>query len=542
MTRGTNVRMRRAAVLSVLLYWPAFTVAQTPEAAPAPAITPADTPDNARFLIGEFQVEGNSVFPPIEIELTLLPYLGENKTVADVEAARVALETRYRDQGFGSVLVDIPEQDIIDGVVKLRVIEGRVESLTVTGSRYFSLLGIRRQMQTLRVGGVPNMADVSAQVGNLNRRTPNRSITPLLRPGRTPGTIGVELRVKDEFPAHGRIEINDRYGANTSKTRLGLEVGYDNLWQRQHSALLQYQTSPEEPDEVEVWSGTYVARARDSDRVTVAYLVRSDSHTASVGDLNVIGQGRIFGLREIFPLSGTPSASQSISLGVDYKDFDETLELQGSDAQQTPIRYLNWSSSYTVTTRAETGMQRYNVGLNFGLRDVVNDPTQFDVKRDGGRPNYTVMRLGAEYTHWFENGMDLFYKFDSQLSDSPLISNEQFAAGGAETVRGYLESQELGDYGVIGTVEWRSPSIAKPISKHLRECRARVFASGASLNIRNPLPRQSEDAEIYSAGMGINLATSKRLDFSLDWAVPLKTSRDVEKGEDRFHASLELFF
>lgn len=533
-----------------MLHWTVDVVAQEPDPAPSAVPTPPDslesepaaTQNNARFPISEFQIDGNSVFQPIEIELTLLPFLGENKTVADVEAARVALETRYRDQGFGSVLVDIPEQDVVEGVVTLRVIEGRVESLTVTGSRYFSLLGIRRQMQTLRIGGVPNMADVSAQVGSMNRRTPNRSITPLLRPGRTPGTIGVELRVKDEFPAHGRIEITDRYGANTSKTRLGIEMGYDNLWQRQHSALLQYQTSPEDPDEVEVWSGTYVARARDTDRVTVVYLVRSDSNTASVGDLNVIGHGRILGLREILPLAGTSTASHSVSLGVDYKDFDETLELQGADAQKTPIRYLNWSGSYTVTTRGESALRRYNVGVNFGLRDVVNDPVQFDVKRDGGRPHYTVLRLGTEYTHWFESGMDLFFKLDSQLSDSPLISNEQFAAGGAETVRGYLESQELGDYGLIGTVEWRTPSAAKYISSNVRELRALVFASGASLNIRNPLPRQSEDAEIYSAGLGVNIAISKRLNSSLYWAVPLKTSRDVEEGEDRFHASLELFF
>lgn len=551
---GGRVRITLAAVFAATLPWPHPLMAQdAPPASnpdPAAAATPSPEPlaaqpapqSEARFLISEFRVEGNTVFSPIEIELTLLPFLGENKAVADIESARVALETRYRDQGFGSVLVDIPEQDILEGVVTLRVIEGRVESLTVSGSRYFSLLDIRRQMQSLRTGSVPNMTEVSAQVSHLNRRTPNRSVTPLLRPGRTPGTIGVELRVKDEFPAHARIEVNDRYGANTSKTRLNLEAGYDNLWQRLHSASLQYQTSPEEPDEVQVWSGTYVARARESDRVTVIYLVRSDSNTASIGDLNVLGKGRILGLREIIPFAGNSTASHSASLGVDYKDFDETLELQGADAQKTPLRYLNWSGGYTVTARADQGVHRYNLGVNFGLRDVVNDPKQFDVKRDGARANYTVLRLGAEYTHWFESGMDLFFKLDGQLSDSPLVSNEQFAAGGAETVRGYLESQELGDYGAIGTIEWRSPSAAQYVAQSLRELRALVFVSGAVLNIREPLPRQSEDAEIYSTGIGVRIATRKRMNAALDWAVPLKASRDIEDGEDRLHASLELVF
>src|SRR5690606_40821982 len=45
-----------------------------------------------------------------------------------------------------------------------------------------------------------------------------------------------------------------------------------------------------------------------------------------------------------------------------------------------------------------------------------------------------------------------------QVSGRPLISNEQFSIGGWDSVRGYYESQELGDDGVSGQFNLESPS------------------------------------------------------------------------------------
>jgi hemolysin activation/secretion protein len=38
----------------------------------------------------------------------LAPYLGPSQTVADVDAARAALELAYRDEGYPTVLVVVP--------------------------------------------------------------------------------------------------------------------------------------------------------------------------------------------------------------------------------------------------------------------------------------------------------------------------------------------------------------------------------------------------------------------------------------------------
>ena len=104
-------------------------------AASAPSVeTPPET-----FDIWEFQVEGNTLMPATDIERAVYPHLGPAKSIVEVTAAQQQLDALYHSRGFGTVLVDIPEQDVVGGVIQLRVTEASVGRINVTGSRYFSL-------------------------------------------------------------------------------------------------------------------------------------------------------------------------------------------------------------------------------------------------------------------------------------------------------------------------------------------------------------------------------------------------------------------
>lgn len=72
-----------------------------------------------------------------QLERTVYHFLGPNKSIDNVEAARAAVEDLYRTNGYQTVAVDIPEQDVKNGVVYLQVVEGKVSRLRVKDSRYF---------------------------------------------------------------------------------------------------------------------------------------------------------------------------------------------------------------------------------------------------------------------------------------------------------------------------------------------------------------------------------------------------------------------
>ncbi|MEO7386788.1 MAG: POTRA domain-containing protein, partial [Gammaproteobacteria bacterium] len=347
--------------------------------------------DKPRFDVWEYRVDGNTVLDNVAIEQAVYPQLGPGKSIDEVNAARAALEQAYRDAGFPTVFVDIPEQAVDQGLVRLAVTEGRVSRLRVTGSRYFSNGWIREQLPEASPGTIPRMDAFQAQLRALNVRSPDRLLTPVLRPGAEQGTVEIEVKVEDQLPVNGSLEINNRNSANTTDTRVEAAVRYDNLWQRDHSFGLQYQVAPENPAETEVIAASYVLRPMASGKAFAFYGLSSDSDIATVGgDVSVVGKGEVYGMRAILPLPGGEGLYHSLQLGVDYKDFDDVIGFneEGNADIATPISYLNWSLGWNATLPRETRTHRFDLTANFGLRGLGNNPQEFADKRFKGRPNY----------------------------------------------------------------------------------------------------------------------------------------------------------
>jgi hemolysin activation/secretion protein len=508
-------------------------------------LPPAHAAEDSRFDLLEIAVEGNTVLPAIRIETAIYPYLGENRRIEDVEAARTALEKAYHDSGYLTVFVDIPEQQVQGGVVRLRVTEGRVERLRVTGSRYFSLGRIREKTPDLAEGSVPYFPDVQKQLAAVNRGG-DRRVTPVLRPGRTPGKVEVDLKVDDELPLHGSVELNDRYSANTTRTRLNANLRYDNLWQREHSLSLGIQTAPQDTAESRVFSATYVWPT-DNGNYLAAYGVISESDVAALGDLNVIGNGRIAGLRYIVPLRPRSGYFHTLTLGVDYKDFDETVTLLGTDSNSTPISYLPFSLGYEATVQGMQGLTQFTATLNFSLRGLADDTVEclpgvflneFACKRYLGKANYAYLRLDARHTHSLGKGWTLFARAGGQIANGPLISNEQYSVGGTDTVRGYTESAASGDDGLTGGLELRAPSLARRVSENLEDLTVYAFTEGATLRIREPLSGQTDRFDLLAAGVGLRFKGWRGVSGSLDLAYPFEDAGQVEAGDGRVHVRL----
>jgi len=515
-----------------------------------------ETKQPKRFDIWDIAVDGNTLLETITVELALLPYLGPDKSYDDVNAARGNLEKQYKDKGYPAVIVNIPEQEIKNGVVRLKVIESRIDRLRIKGSRYFSLSRIRQQLTSLEEDNLLYLPAVQEQLAKFNNRSPDRSLNPILRPGRTPGTVEVELRVNDNFPVHGALELNNHNSQSTEEARASASISYDNLWQKEHSFSMQYQTAPANREQVKVFSATYLYKLEQSDNLLAFYGVRSRSNISTIGELTVIGDGDILGVRAIIPFEAQRNYYHNATFGIDYKNFKESLSFDNADSMDTPIDYFAFSAQYSGTLQNRYSSHQINAAFNFGIRGLDDDDVpcfelnngdfifenEFECKRFNAEPNYSYVRLGWTYSQDIKKGFSFHSRVNAQLTGSNLISNEQFSAGGAQSVRGYFESQLLGDRGVVGKVELRMPGLNQSNFKFLNEFYAHVFFDGAKLYTREALPSQDSSGILSSFGFGFRLRVWKQFSFEADLAQVNKPAGDLDKRDTRTHMRFEYRF
>lgn len=524
-------------MLALMVMTPAFAAEPqplVPAAVGSAAASDAPAPGRALEIL-EYRIDGADLLSQEDVERAVYPYLGPGKTSEDVEGARAALEQAYAAKGYQTVAVSIPPQQVSDGVVTLKVTEGKVGRLRVKGSRYYDIDEIKAAAPSLTEGAVPDFNAVSEDIVALNQ-LPDRKVTPSLRAGVTPGTVDVDLNVEDQFPLHGSLELNNRYSSDTSKLRMNGSLRYDNLWQLGHSINLGYQVAPQNTNDSKVYSASYLARLPSTPWLSLlGYAVKQDSDVNTLGSMNVAGKGDILGARAIMTLPGGDAEFfHTLSAGVDRKKFEERVRLGGEDAYSTPITYYPVTAAYAATWMGDGRTTQLNASATVNFRPTSSEWQDFDNKRYKAGGGFAYFRGDLAHTEALPYGAQAWGKVQGQLSNDPLISSEQFSAGGLDTVRGYLESEALGDNAAIGSIELRSPSLTDVLGTEiLNEWRFHAFVDGGRLTIKEALAEQDSTFNLWSYGVGTRFQLLDYLNGSFDVGIPMIAQGNTERGSPR---------
>jgi hemolysin activation/secretion protein len=148
------------------------------------------------------------------------------------------------------------------------------------------------------------------------------------------------------------------------------------------------------------------------------------------------------------------------------------------------------------------------------------------------------VKADASRTQELPYGMEAYGRIVAQVSPDPLVSNEQLSLGGVDTVRGYYESEALGDFGGAGQVELRSPSLSRYVHGPLTAVRVHAFLDAGAAAIHDPLPGQAASAALASVGVGARFRLYDHLSGAVEDAVPLHNGPVTHAGTNRVLFSL----
>ncbi len=516
---------------------------------------------DAAFDLNEIRIDGSTVLPQEKVEEVIYPYLGPTKTVQDVQAARKALQDAYTQAGFVTVSVAAPRWiDRAGGIIGMHVIERRVGRLRVVGAKYFVPDAVRAGAPSVAPGTVPNIKQITADLVGLNQ-LPDRTVQPSLKPGRRPDTVDVDLDVADKLPLHGTLEANNRYNADTHAERLTASLTYDNFFQRGDSGTISYTVAPEDVRDAEIESASYLFHIPDSRLSLLFTYLHSNSDVIALGTTDVAGRGTTAGFRLLIPLGTTANSgatfTHSFSVGWDYKKFYELDQFGGQVctngsgrtvpggtpdtschfvvANQTsaPITYYPLNAAYAANWTGPKSTTDVNISAELGVPAIGSNANQFDNKRYAAPSGFSILRAGVTREQDLPYDLQLWGSLQGQITNDPLVSSEQFGLGGVDSIRGYLEAETLGDYGLTLQTEFRGPDLHKYVRGPVRSWRFHLFADTGVINLRDATVGQRSSNGLSSVGVGTRVNLWGYLNGAVQDAQTLNNGPDTKAGTNR---------
>jgi len=502
-----------------------------------------------QFPITFWRVDGNTLLPASVVEKVLAPHTTPQGGLEDIRSAQRDLEAAYRRAGYSAVTVVLPEQELSTGTVRLRIVEGKIGQVRLSGNRHFDEANLRASVPALREGATPNAKDIDANV-RLANESPAKRLGVALSTGRDPGAVDARIDVEDQPPQRFGISADNTGNTSTGHTRVGVSYQNANLWNRDHIVTAQFLTSLEHSDRVQVYSVGYRAPIYAWNSSIDAFAAKSDvsgvSTVTTAGTVSFGGSGTIYGLRYNAYLPRIGEFDQKIIAGLDRRAYDNACTLGsfgapgcGAAAADVTVRPLGLA---WVGQLLKPGFQG---GLTLGYARNVpggsnGGSADFEAARTGAVPGYGLWRMSAQASFGLPGDWLLQGLFNGQSTRYALVPGEQFGIGGATSVRGFIERAAANDKGGSGSVELYTPDIAGAMN--LRGTfKVLVFVDSGSLSRNHALPGEEAHTHLASVGFGARYAMGKSLSVRLDLAHPTRTDgHDSQKQQA--HISMLIYF
>jgi hemolysin activation/secretion protein len=206
-------------------------IVQTPDANPQQTESPPPKPQTSdRTFVRQIKVIDSTVFTEKDFNPVLQPFIGRELTTEEIRQAADKITQLYLNQKYiNSRAIPVTQQPAItDGVVVIRVIEGRLSEIEVQGTRRLNPAYIRDR---IKLGaGIPlNSIQLEDQLKLLRIDPLFTNVEASLRPTGKLGESTLIVRVQEANPITTSFGVDNYSPPSVGGERLGIELRSRNL-------------------------------------------------------------------------------------------------------------------------------------------------------------------------------------------------------------------------------------------------------------------------------------------------------------------------
>jgi hemolysin activation/secretion protein len=470
------------------------------------------------MLVSQFRFSGNSVFSNAELRRITTSYLNRPVSYADLLQARDAITKLYVDKGYTTSGAYIPPQTSRDGVVEIRILEGRLGEVTVEMTGRLRSEYVRSRL--LRAGKGPlYVPRLLEQLRLLQANPLIKTISANLSASPEAGISNLRVKVISNRSARRAVAMDNGRNPQTGSFRRGVDLGDANLLGYGDDFSLAYRNSDGSND----LQLSYQAPLNSSDLSLTALYRDLNSWVIEepLSALNLTSNYKqwFIGLRQ--PI--LRRVDQELALGISLNKQDNKglyldgfpypgrgVDLNGESRVATLSFSQDWlqrSSSDVLAIRSE-----FAVGLK-GWDTTI--PYDYGIDPNSPEPNFLLWRGDGQYVRQLAKDILLIARGRLQVANNPLPAVEQFGLGGLGSVEGYQTNSLLTDSGLFGSVEVTLPVLRWQRGGGLVQI-VPFAAFGSGWN-SGPAP-QPEVNFLSSIGLGLQVRLGEAFYGRLDYA------------------------
>lgn len=425
-----------------------------PAAAPAPAAPAVDAaPSTLSLTVSRFRFTGNRLLGAEELTAATAGFTGRPVTFAQLQEAAAAAAAAYRRAGW-VVSVQLPPQEVEDGVVTLNVVEagfGAVHLEAQPGIRVPAARALAT-VSAAQTAGQPVRGDAIDRALLLVDDLPGVTAAGSLQAGRRDGETDLALRLGPDPLVSGDAAIDNTGSRPTGSVRalgnlqgnsllgLGDRWGLTALGAR---GIRYLRGSAGVPVGFDGWRLGAHASALHYEVVTDAFAA-----------LDIRGRSTSAGLEAHYPLLRSRMRNVYTGLHADRKRFDNRAAAAVTSRYRIDSVAASLAANAVhVLGGADGGTEALAV-LTHGRVDLRGSPNEAAVSattRASGR--FTKLRLGAAAQQSLGGRWSASVQLAGQVANRNLDSAEKFYLGGAGGVRAYPTSEAGGARGHLVNLE-----------------------------------------------------------------------------------------
>ena len=496
--------------------------------------------EGPKFFVKKITIIGAVSVNPEEFEPLTKRYQDKEISMEDLNILATAIERDYLRRGIIAACF-VPPQDIKEGKVTLRVVEAQMGELQIKEGPFFTEDRIKYYWK-IKPGEILRYDVMSKSIQLMNKNA-DRDVGATLHAGKEPGTTDVLLDVKTRFPIHFFGSFDREGTVSTGRERTGLGIRHNNFLfvddtllagttvGRRFQGNYIYHTIPITNFGTSVMYG-YSRSTSAPGKELEQFVIKSLSENASV----YINQD----------LYKKAEYIGDFSIGMDAND-KSTASLAGNGTlSRDRLRILRIKS--TLIHRFPGAITYINPELSQGL-NWFGARSKNILSSRGSDSTFTKFNFSIRHKRSLPLNLQASFNVKGQWASEKLPSQEEFALGGIDSVRGYPSQDYLGDGGISTNFELLIPSFWIPEflrlpydSQSLKDATTGIafFDFGYGMR-RGQIAGEMYQDRLAGAGVGLRIQAYNQAVFRFEWGFPLvpfgnKPITESEKA--RFHISI----